>query len=72
MNASMTVRRTRPSLLSSLESIVKDCKAWLNAESQTFTAICGEDKEVYTHMDVLKANAALLIVLIIVGVAGSL
>ncbi len=62
----------RPAVLSIVESIVKNCKVWLHAKSETFTALCGEGKEVYTHLDVVNAHAAIIGILIIIGIGGAL
>jgi hypothetical protein len=44
-------------------------QAWLNAKSETFTAMCGEE---FTHKEVLLANIGAVIFFIILGVAGKL
>ncbi len=42
-------------------------QTWLNAKSETFTAMCGEE---FTHKEVLLANIGAVIFIIILGVAG--
>lgn len=56
----------QPSMLSRVESIVKNCKEWLSARSKTFSALCGED---FTHKEVLLANAACVLLIVACGVA---
>lgn len=60
----------QPSVLSSVEGIVKNLKAWLSAKSETFTALCGTEGDVFTHGDVVKAHLYLLCVLFLMCVAG--
>ncbi len=63
----------QPSVLSSVESIVKNCKAWWNARSKSFTALCATDEgEVFTHGDVVKVHLALAAVIILIGIGGAL
>ena len=63
----------RPSVLSSVGSIVKNFKAWWNARSKSFTALCAtEEGEVFTHGDVVKAHLALAAVLTLIGIGGAL
>lgn len=46
---------------------------WLSQISETMTALCATDEgEVFTRMDVLKANAACILVLILIGIGGAL
>lgn len=63
----------QPSVLSSVGSIVKNCKAWWNARSKSFTALCATDEgEVFTHGDVVKAHLTLAAVIILIGIGGAL
>lgn len=63
----------QPSVLSSVGSIVKNCKAWWNARSKSFTALCATDEgDVFTHGDVVKAHLALAAVIILIGIGGAL
>ena len=57
-------------MLSQLKAIVKSLREWLNAKSETFTALCGTEGDVFTHGDVVKVHLGLLAFLIILGVAG--
>ena len=45
-------------------------KVWLSAKSETFTALCGTEGDVFTHGDVVKAQLYLLGVLVLMCVAG--
>ena len=66
MRQTIQMGQVQPSVLS-VESIVKNCKAWFNAKSDTFSALCGED---FTHKEVLLAHAACMLLIVICGVAG--
>lgn len=44
----------------------KKVKAWLNAESKTFSALCGEQ---FTHKEVLLAQLSIVGLLLACGVA---
>ena len=59
-------------MLSQLKAIVKNLREWLNAKSETFTALCGSEGDVFTHGDVVKAHLALAAVLILIGIGGAL
>lgn len=67
MRQTIQLGQVQPSMLSNVLSIVKNCKAWLDAKSDTFSALCGED---FTHMEVLIAHAAFMLLIVICGVAG--
>ena len=66
MQETIQIGQVQPSMLSNVESIVKNCKAWLGAKSDTFSALCGED---FTHKEVLLAHAACMLLIVICGVA---
>lgn len=66
MQQKIQIGHVQPSLLS-VESIVKNCKMWLGANSKTFSTLCGED---FTHKEVLIAHAACMLLIMICGVAG--
>ena len=57
-------------MLSRVESTVKNWKAWWQARSETFTALCGTEGDVFTHGDVVKAHALLVVLFLILCVAG--
>ena len=57
-------------MLSQVGAAVKSLKAWLSAKSETFTALCGTEGDVFTHGDVVKAHLGVLLFLLILGVAG--
>ena len=60
-------------MLQMIAAIVKSLKGWLGQRSETFTALCATEKgEVFTHADVLKAHAACLLVLALIGIGGAL
>ena len=63
----------QPSVLSSVEGIVKNLESWWNARSETFTALCATEKgEALSHGDVVKAHLAFAAVLILIGMGGAL
>lgn len=48
-------------------------RAWLPERSETFTALCATGEgEVFTHADVVKANACLVVILLLIGIGGAL
>ena len=59
----------RPSVLSSVERIVKNLKVWLGAKSEWFSAIAGE---CVTNGEVMKAHAVAVGVLAVIGLGGAL
>ena len=67
MRQTIQMGQVQPSVLSVVESIVKNCKMWLGAKSKTFSSLCGED---FTHKEVLLAHAACMLLIVICGVAG--
>lgn len=66
MQQSIQIGQVQPSVLSIVESIVKNSKVWLGAKSKTFSALCGED---FTHKEVLIAHAACALLIVACGVA---
>lgn len=70
MQQAIQIGQVQPSVLSSVEGIVKNLKVWLSAKSETFTALCGTEGDVFTHGDVVKAQLYLLGVLVLMCVAG--
>lgn len=66
MQQTIQLGQVQPSVLSIVESIVKNSKVWLGAKSKTFSALCGED---FTHKEVLLANAACVLLIVACGVA---
>ena len=72
MQTTMEFGQVQPMVLSKMESIVKNWKAWWNAKSQTFTALCGTEGDVFTHGDVVKAHLWLAAVLTLIGIGGAL
>ena len=70
MQQTIQIGQVQPSVLSSVEGIVKNLKAWLSAKSETFTALCGTEGDVFTHGDVVKAHLYLLGVFVLMCVAG--
>lgn len=59
----------RPSVLSSVERIVKNLRVYLCGESAVFSALSGER---VTRGEVLKAHLALAAVLTLIGIGGAL
>ena len=72
MQQTINVGQVQPSILSRVERTVKNLKAWWNARSETFTALCGTEGDVFTHGDVVKAHLSLAAVLILIGIGGAL
>ena len=72
MQQTINVGQVQPSVLSIVGRIVKNLKAWWNARSETFTALCGTEGDVFTHGDVVKAHLSLAAVLILIGIGGAL
>lgn len=66
MQQTIQIGQVQPSVLSIVESIVKNSKVWLGAKSKTFSALCGED---FTHKEVLLAHAACVLLIVACGVA---
>lgn len=60
----MTINRTAQRALTLQE--------WWNAKSQSFTALCGTEGDVFTHGDVIKAHLWLAAVLTLIGIGGAL
>ena len=60
----MTISRTAQRALTLQE--------WWSAKSQTFTALCGTEGDVFTHGDVVKAHLCLALVLTLIGIGGAL
>ena len=60
-------------VLQNLRSYELQVRQWLNAKSETMTALCATDPgEAFTRMDVLKAHAACILVLMLIGIGGAL
>lgn len=55
----------RPSILSGAERIVKNLKSWWHGRSETFTALCGSEGDVFTHGEVVKAHLVCVVLLLI-------
>lgn len=73
MQQTINVGQVQPSILSMVERIVKNSKAWWQSTSETFTALCATEKgDVFTHGDVVKAHLYLAAVLILIGIGGAL
>ena len=70
MQQTIQLGQVQPSILFRVERIVKNLKAWLSAKSETFTALCGTEGDVFTHGDVVKAHLYLLGVFVLMCVAG--
>lgn len=57
-------RGSERTILSSLESIVKNCKEWLNAKSESFSLIMEES---VTRIQVLRFHLLLLSLFVLIG-----
>ena len=63
----------QPSVLSRVESAVKNFRLWWHSRSETFTVLCATEKgEAFSHGDVVKAHLWLAAVLILIGIGGAL
>lgn len=69
MQTTLQLGQVQPSILSNMESVVKNCKKWLNAKSETFSVLCGES---FTHKEVVLTHVGLVVFFIILGVAGAM
>ena len=65
MRQTIKMGQGQPSVLY-VDSLVKEAKMWLGAKSKTFSALCGED---FTHKEVIIAHAALMLLIVVCGVA---
>lgn len=73
MQTTMQFGQVQPSILSNVESVAKNLKAWWNARSESMTALCATDEgEVFSHGDVVKAHLWLAAVIILIGIGGAL
>ena len=59
----------RPSVLSSVERIVKNLRVYLCGESAVFSALSGER---VTRGEVMKAHAVAVVLLVLAGIGGAL
>ena len=71
--------RTRRAVISSWVSrnvmageVTARLKVWMAARSETFTALCGSEGDVFTHGDVVKGHLCLAAVIILIGIGGAL
>ena len=53
-----------------LRSMEQQVRAWSRRKSETFTALCGTEGDVFTHGDVVRAHLYLVAVLLMMCVAG--
>ena len=73
MQQTIQLGQVQPTVLSRVESAVKNLKVWWNARSESFTALCAtEDGEVFSHGDVVKAHLWLAAVIVLIGIGGAL
>lgn len=73
MQTTLQLGQVQPSILSNMESAVKNLEVWWNARSESFTALCATDEgEVFSHGDVVKAHLWLAAVIILIGIGGAL
>ena len=63
------IGQVQPSLLSNVESIVKNSRRWLNAKSETFSTLIGED---CTRKEVVLSHAVCPAVIVIAIVSSVL
>ena len=66
------IGQAQPTVLQQLETLVKSTREWLSAKSETFTALCGTEGDVFTHGDVVKAHLWLALLFILIGIGGAL
>jgi len=73
MQQTIQLGQVQPTVLSRVESAVKNLEVWWNARSESFTALCATDEgEVFSHGDVVKAHLWLAAVIILIGIGGAL
>ena len=70
MQQTIQIGQVQPSVLSRVERTVKNLKVWWQSTSETFTALCGTEGDVFTHGDVVKAHLYLAAFIFLLGVAG--
>lgn len=70
MNQTINLGQVQPSILSTVERIVKNWNLYLDQRNKFFSAIAGEP---FTNRQVLTAHAVLLFpVLTLIGIGGAL
>ena len=69
MNQTVSLGDVRPSVLSMMERIVKNCKAWWHAKSELMSDLTGE---VCTHGEVVLTNLCFTAGVVAVAVAGTI
>lgn len=69
MNQTVSLGEVRPSVLSMMEGIVKNCKAWWHAKSELMSDLTGE---VCTHGEVVLTNLCFTAGVVAVAVAGTI
>jgi hypothetical protein len=69
MQQTIKLGQVRPSILSTVERTVKNCNTWLDAQSRTFSSLCGEK---VTHKDVILSHLWYAAAIIIIGIGGVL
>jgi hypothetical protein len=57
-------------VLANIRSLSDKSKTWLDARSETFTALCGTEGDAFTRRDVVRAHLYLIGVFAIMCVAG--
>ena len=73
MQQTIRIGRVQPSILSRLESFVKNCKSvivgWFGTKSNFFSSLCGES---VSNGTVVAAHAVVIVLLFVAGIAGAL
>ncbi|MBP3510590.1 MAG: hypothetical protein J6K19_00920 [Prevotella sp.] len=57
-------------VLANIRSLSDKSRTWLDAKSETFTALCGTEGDTFTRRDVVRAHLYLIGVFVIMCVAG--
>jgi hypothetical protein len=57
-------------VLANIRSLSDKSKTWLDAKSETFTALCGTEGDTFTRRDVVRAHLYLVALFAIACVAG--
>ena len=70
MQTTIQFGQAQPSVLSQVKAAVKSLECWLGRKSETFTALCGSEGDVFTHGDVAKAHLGFLALVLTLCVAG--
>lgn len=57
-------------VFANIRSLSDKSRTWLDAESETFTALCGTEGDRFTRRDVVKAHMYMVVLVAVMCVAG--